>query len=152
MQEIERKFLVLKNQFYPSGEAIKITQGYLADDSRRTVRIRIAGEKGFITIKGKMEGITRTELEYEIPIHEAEILLKMCLNNLVEKTRYIKKYKGMIWEVDVFEKENAGLFLAEIELESENQSFEIPPWVGEEVTFDIRYYNFWLSKNPFNTW
>ena len=152
MQEIERKFLVLKNQFHPSGEAIKITQGYLTADSGRTVRIRIAGEKGFITIKGKMEGITRTELEYEIPKHEAEILLKMCLNNLVEKTRYIEKYKGMIWEVDVFEKENAGLFLAEIELESENQSFEIPPWVGEEITFDIRYYNFWLSKNPFNTW
>ena len=152
MQEIERKFLVLKNQFNPSGKAIKITQGYLTADSERTVRIRIAGEKGFITIKGKMEGITRTELEYEIPKQEAEILLKMCLNNLVEKTRYIEKYKGMIWEVDVFENENADLFLAEIELESENQSFGLPPWVGEEVTFDKRYYNSWLSKYPFITW
>ncbi len=152
MQEIERKFLIHKGQFSPLGEGIKMRQGYLSVDPERVVRVRVAGEKGFITIKGSMKGITRTELEYEIPKNEAEIMLKMCLNNLVQKVRYIENYKGMVWEVDVFEKENAGLYLAEIELESENQSFEIPPWVGEEVTFDKRYYNSWLSRNPFSTW
>ena len=99
-----------------------------------------------------MKGLTRPEFEYEIPKKEAEFLLGMCINNLVEKVRYIEKYKGMIWEVDVFEKANSGLIMAEIELESENQLFDIPPWIGEEVTFDKRFYNSWLSKNPFSTW
>ena len=152
MQEIERKFLVLKNQFRPSGKGIKIRQGYLSIDSEKVVRVRVAGEKGFLTIKGKMEGITRTELEYEIPKNEAEIMLKMCLDKLVEKVRYIEIYEGMIWEVDVFEKDNDGLYVAEIELKSEDQSFKIPQWVGEEVTYDKRYYNSWLSRYPFNTW
>ena len=152
MKEIERKFLILRNQFNPSGEGTKIRQGYLSIDSEKVVRIRVAGEKGFITIKGSMKGLTRPEFEYEIPKKEAEFLLGMCINNLVEKVRYIEKYKGMIWEVDVFEKANSGLIMAEIELESENQLFEIPPWIGEEVTFDKRFYNSWLSKNPFSTW
>lgn len=152
MQEIERKFLVLENQFHPSGKGIKIRQGYMCVDPERVVRIRVAGELGFITIKGKMEGITRTEIEFEIPKKEAEKVLEMCLNNVVEKIRYIENYGGNIWEIDVFEKDNAGLLIAEIELESENQLFEIPPWAGEEVTFDKRYYNSWLSGNPFNSW
>lgn len=152
MQEIERKFRVNVNKFKSSGKTIKMLQGYLAIDQNKVVRVRVANEKGFLTIKGKMVGITRTEMEYEIPKNEAEVLLGMCIGHLVEKVRHLIKYKGMVWEVDIFGKENEGLVLAEIELESEDQWFEVPDWVGEEVTFDSRYYNSWLSKNPFKTW
>lgn len=152
MQEIERKFLVIGDQFKPSRKGINIKQGYLSIDPERVVRVRVAGEKGFITIKGRIKGITRTEMEYEIPKDDAEVLLEMCLNHLVEKVRYMEEYNGMIWEVDFFQKENHGLIMAEIELESENQAFDVPGWVGEEVTFDKRYYNSWMSRNPFSTW
>ncbi len=152
MKEIERKFLILKDKFKPSGKGIEIKQGYLFKDEEKVIRIRIADKKGFITIKGRMKGITRPEFEYEIPGNEAEIMLKMCSNKLVEKFRYIENYEGMIWEVDIFTKENTGLIIAEIELDDEDQKFDLPPWLGEEVTFDKRYYNSWLSENPYNTW
>ena len=152
MNEIERKFIVLKEKFKPTGKGIDMKQGYLSADAEKVIRIRIADEKGFVTIKGKMKGITRPEFEYEIPKNEAEIMLKMCSNNLVEKIRHIEDYMGMTWEVDIFTKENTGLMIAEIELEHEDQEFELPPWLGNEVTFDRRYYNSWLSKNPFTKW
>ncbi len=150
MVEIERKFLIKTDLWKPTVKGIKIIQGYLSIDSEKVIRVRIADEQGFLTIKGKAKGIVRTELEYEIPKNEAEVLLKMCNEFIVEKTRYKEKFKDMLWEVDVFEGKNKGLFLAEIELEHENQNFDLPDWVGEEVTFDYHYYNSWLSKNPFS--
>ncbi len=150
MVEIERKFLIDTRLWKPTVTGIKISQGYLSIDSEKVIRVRIADEKGFLTIKGKSKGIVRTELEYEIPKNEAEVLLKMCNGFVVEKVRYKEKFMNMIWEVDVFEGKNKGLFLAEIELEHENQEFDLPDWVGQEVTFDYRFYNSWLSKNPFS--
>jgi adenylate cyclase len=150
MVEIERKFLINTELWNPTVKGIKICQGYLSIDSEKVIRVRIADEQGFLTIKGKAKGIVRTELEYEIPKNEAEVLLKMCNEFIVEKTRYKEKFKDILWEVDIFEGKNKGLFLAEIELENENQNFDLPDWVGEEVTFDYHYYNSWLSKNPFS--
>ena len=152
MIEIERKFLIDTKLWKPTVKGIKISQGYLTIDSEKVIRVRIADEQGFITIKGKASGISRTELEYEIPKNDAEILLKMCNGFVVEKIRFKEKFLNMIWEVDVFEGKNKGLFLAEIELENENQVFDLPDWVGEEVTFDYHYYNSWLSKQPFSEW
>ncbi len=152
MLEIERKFLINKKLWKPTVTGIKIIQGYLSVDSEKVIRVRIADEQGFLTIKGKATGIVRTELEYEIPKNEAEVLLKMCEGFVVEKYRYKEKFMGMLWEVDVFEGKNKGLVLAEIELEYENQEFDLPDWIEEEVTFDSRYYNSWLSKTPFLEW
>jgi CYTH domain-containing protein len=152
MVEIERKFLINKELWKPTVKGIKISQGYLSIDSEKVIRVRIADEQGYLTIKGKAKGIVRTELEYEIPKNEAAVLLEMCNGFVVEKYRFKEKFKNMIWEVDVFEGKNKGLFLAEIELEHENQNFDLPDWVGEEVTFDYHYYNSWLSKNPFSKW
>jgi adenylate cyclase len=152
MFEIERKFLINTELWKPTGKGTKIKQGYLSVDPERVVRIRIAGEKAFITIKGKSVGIVRTELEYEIPADEAEILLKMCLDFPVEKTRFKENIGNLVWEIDVFEGENNGLVMAEVELIHENQEIELPGWIGEEVSFDSRYYNSWLSRNPFSKW
>lgn len=152
MKEIERKYLIKEDKYIPTGKGIMIKQGYLSVDAGRVVRVRVADKKGFITIKGKMEGITRDEFEYEIPKKEAEKMLGMCLNNAIEKIRYIENFNGMTWEIDVFEKDNKGLVLAEIELESEDQRFDLPIWIKKEVTHDKRYYNSWLSVKPFKTW
>jgi adenylate cyclase len=152
MVEIERKFLVLQEKWKPGSEGIRIKQGYLSVDPERTIRIRQAGEKAFLTIKGKSVGISRIELEYEIPLADAEVLLKMCQKTVIEKTRYVENIGGFIWEVDVFEGLNSGLVLAEVELTSENQEFEIPVWAGEEVSGDYRYFNSWISKNPYSIW
>ncbi|HPE76736.1 MAG TPA: CYTH domain-containing protein [Draconibacterium sp.] len=152
MVEIERKFLIKTGLWKPTVKGIKISQGYLSIDSEKVIRVRIADDLGFITIKGKANGIVRTELEYEIPKNEAEVLLKMCNGFIVEKTRFKENFLNMTWEVDIFEGKNKGLFLAEIELENENQEFELPDWVGEEVTFDYHYHNSWLSKQPFLQW
>lgn len=152
MKEIERKFLIDTKLWKPSVNGIKISQGYLSIDSEKVIRVRIADEKGYLTIKGKATGIVRTELEYEIPKSDAEELLKMCNGFVVEKIRFKEKFLNMIWEVDVFEGINKGLFLAEIELENENQEFDLPDWVGEEVTYNYHYYNSWLSKQPFSKW
>lgn len=152
MQEIERKFLIHYELWTPQGKGVSIRQGYLSTDPERTVRVRIAKNKSYITIKGKALGIVRTELEYKIPLNEAEVLLKMCTGLLVEKTRYKEEVGGMIWEIDVFEGENRGLVVAEIELNSETQTFEMPPWVMKEVSGDEGYYNSRLAEKPYSTW
>ncbi|MCG6189220.1 CYTH domain-containing protein [Maribellus maritimus] len=152
MVEIERKFLVTAEGWQPGGEGQKLVQGYLSIDPERTVRVRIVGEKSFLTVKGKTTGITRTELEYEIPLKEGVILLEMCLNFPVEKSRFKETIGGLLWEIDVFEGANKGLILAEVELLSERQKIDIPAWVEKEVSGDIRFYNSYLSSNPFSTW
>jgi len=152
MQEIERKFLVDQKIWNPTGNGITIKQAYISNDPERTVRVRIADDKSFLTIKGKSEGISRTELEYEIPGDDAEALMKMAKKHPVEKTRFKQKYGGFTWEVDIFHGENKGLVLAEIELENEGQEFEKPDWVDEEVSGDKRYFNVYLSQHPYKTW
>jgi len=152
MVEIERKFLVDTALLKPLANGTKIRQGYLSVDPERVVRVRIADERAFLTIKGKSKGIVRTELEYEIPKNEAEVLIKMCHDFPVEKTRYKENIGDIIWEIDVFEGANEGLVMAEVELADENQKVDLPEWLGDEVSFDSRYYNSWLSKNPFSKW
>ncbi len=155
MLEIERKFLVLSEEYKSEAfDKTKIIQGFLNTHKERTVRIRIKGEKAFITIKGisNKKGTTRMEWEKEIPVSEAEMLLKICEPNLIEKTRYEVKSGKHIFEVDEFYGENEGLVVAEIELNSENEDFEKPLWLGKEVTDDVRYYNSLLSKSPYRNW
>lgn len=152
MLEIERKFLIDTSKYVPVKKGKKITQGYLSTDIERTVRVRIIDDEAYLTIKGKNVGITRTELEYEIPKNEAEILMKLSLDTPIKKTRFIEEYKGNIWEVDYFEDDNVGLIVAEIELEDENQEFEKPDWIVKEVSLDMKYTNSFLSKNPYKKW
>ncbi|MDZ7699265.1 MAG: CYTH domain-containing protein [Deltaproteobacteria bacterium] len=152
-QEIERKFLVRKEKWQPEGEGVPYRQGYLSTEKTHTVRVRKAGDKGFLTIKGMTEGITRLEFEYEIPVKDAEIMLDtLCEDPLIEKHRHRLEHEGMVWEVDVFMAENEGLVLAEVELESESQEIAFPQWVGPEVSADPRYYNANLVKSPFKDW
>lgn len=151
--EIERKFLVNSEQWKNGVErSVEIKQGYLSTAPERTVRVRTKGEKGFLTIKGKTQNLSRAEFEYEIPLEEALGLLKLCEGHPIEKVRHEVRVGGKLWEVDVFEGENAGLVLAEIELESEVESFEMPVWAGEEVSADLRYFNSYLSQHPFKGW
>lgn len=152
MKEIERKFLINTNIWKPSTKGHKIKQGYLSADPKRTVRVRIMDDDAFITIKGENVGIVRTELEYQIPKDDAEILMEMSLHSPIEKTRYKEEYKGKIWEIDIFEGLNKGLIVAEIELEDENESFEEPEWLIEDVSLLLRYSNSNLSKNPYSKW
>lgn len=149
--EIERKFLVTDDQ-WRDAPAVYFCQGYLNRSKERTVRIRVAGERGFLTIKGANKGASRTEFEYEIPLADAKQLLTLCDGPLIEKYRRNIVHDKMLWEVDEFFGENLGLVVAEIELESEDQSFLKPDWVGEEVTEDARYYNSNLSSLPYNLW
>jgi adenylate cyclase len=153
--EIERKFLVTNHNFITeSKENFRIVQGYLNSNPDRTVRVRIKGDKGFLTIKGKgnESGMSRFEWEKEIAISEAEALLQLCEKGVIDKIRYNVTYENHLFEVDVFFGENEGLIVAEIELQSENESFEKPNWLGEEVTSDERYYNAYLNNNPFKSW
>lgn len=151
--EIERKFLVNSEQWKNGVERfVEIKQGYLSTAPERTVRVRTKGEKGFLTIKGKTQNLSRAEFEYEVPLEEALGLLKLCEGHPIEKVRHEVRVGGKLWEVDVFEGENAGLVLAEIELESEVESFEMPVWAGEEVSADLRYFNSYLSQHPFKGW
>jgi len=152
MLEIERKFLINPELWQPSVNGVEIKQGYLSVDPERVVRVRVAGEKAFLTIKGKPVGIVRTELEYEIPKNEAEVLLKLCLDFPVEKIRFKEKIGELVWEIDIFKGENEGLIMAEVELADENQNVDLPDWVGDEVSSDSRYYNAWLSQNPYSKW
>lgn len=155
MIEIERKFLVKSDDFKEQAfTKNNIAQGYLSSVPERTVRVRIKGEKGFITIKGisQNSGMSRFEWENEIPFEEAVELLKLCEKGKIEKTRFEIKVGNHIYEVDEFYGENEGLIMAEIELNSENETFEKPNWLGDEVTNDERYYNAYLSKNPFKDW
>jgi len=152
-KEIERKFL-LKNDNWKSQFTSRmiIKQGYLSTKKERTVRVRIFGKKGFLTIKGETVGMTRLEFEYEIPVQEANELLQLCEKPLIEKERFIVSRGKLKWEIDIFEGENAGLRIAEVELGDESQDVEIPDWIGEEVTFDHRYFNSNLVKLPFKSW
>lgn len=155
MQEIERKFLVTSNDFKTlSFTQNRIVQGYLNSNPERTVRVRIKGSKGFLTIKGKGNetGTTRLEWEKEITVSEAELLLPLCEKGAIAKIRYEVNVGKHVYEVDVFSGENDGLVVAEIELTSEDEIFEKPEWLGKEVTGDIRYYNAYLSNNPFKSW
>ncbi len=153
--EIERKFLVDSMEFIEGAiSKTKIVQGFLNTHPERTVRIRVKGEKGFITVKGKSNdsGTTRFEWESEIDIKDAEKLLQLCEKGVIEKTRYLVPMGNHAFEVDIFDGENQGLILAEVELNSENESIQKPNWLGNEVTGDVRYYNSQLSSNPFKTW
>ena len=155
MLEIERKFLVTSDQFKADALAKnEISQGYLNSNPERTVRVRIKGESGFITIKGKGNetGTTRFEWETEIPLSEAKPLLALCEKGVIEKMRYEVKIGKHTFEVDEFYGDNQGLIVAEIELKSEDETFEKPHWLGEEVTNNNRYYNAALSLNPFKNW
>lgn len=155
MIEIERKFLVNSNDFKAAACAKnRITQGYLSSIPERTVRVRIKGERAFLTIKGvsNESGLSRFEWEKEIPVDEATTLLKLCEKGIIDKTRFDIKIGNHIFEVDEFYGENEGLVIAEIELQSESEAFEKPIWLGKEVTSDSRYYNAFLSKNPYHNW
>ena len=155
MVEIERKFLVLSNDFIAEAFSKKrIVQAYISSNPDRTVRIRIKGDKGFLTIKGKgnSSGTTRLEWEREIPLQDAETLLSICEGGTIDKIRHEIKVGKHIFEVDIFAGENDGLIMAEIELTAENEVFEKPTWLGEEVTNDERYYNAYLSKKSFKSW
>lgn len=153
-QEIERKFLVKGDFKSFSTKATRITQGYLSSVPERIVRVRIKGDKGFITIKGKSNasGINRYEWEKEIPVSEIEELLKICEPGVIDKRRFLVKVGAHTYEVDEFYGENQGLVVAEIELAAEEEEFEKPLWLGEEVSGDVRYYNSMLIKNPFTKW
>lgn len=151
-KEIERKFLVKEELWKPKEEGVRIAQGYLSTAPERTVRVRIKGNRGYLTVKGKNEGISRKEFEYEIPMEDAEELLKLCESSILEKRRYRETVEGHVWEVDVFSGENEGLLLAEIELQYENESFKKPQWLGNEVSEDSRYYNSSLSMQPYRQW
>lgn len=149
--EIERKFLV-KGVEWRQPDAVRYCQGYLNQGKERTVRVRIAGEHAFITIKGITQGISRAEFEYAIPVADAEQLLALCHQPLVNKMRHIVVFNGTRWEVDEFLAENAGLVVAEVELQSENQLFEHPDRLGQEVTDDPRYFNSNLAATPYSSW
>jgi adenylate cyclase len=153
-QEIERKFLV-KGEFKKfAAKQTRITQGYLSSIPERTVRVRVKGEKGFITIKGigNAAGASRYEWEKEIPVAEVNELLKICEPGVIDKTRYNVPIGNFTFEVDEFYGENEGLTVAEVELKSESDVFERPEWLGVEVTGDVKYYNSMLMKNPFTKW
>ena len=155
MIEIERKFLVKNDSFKTAAFAQnRIAQGYLSSVPERTVRVRIKGEKGYLTIKGitNETGMSRFEWEKEIPVDEAKNLLLLCKKGVIDKTRYEVKMGKHTYEVDEFYGENEGLIIAEIELQSEEETFDKPNWLGQEVTNDQRYYNSNLSVNPYTKW
>ena len=155
-QEIERKFLVAGDYKSEAYASVRITQGYLSRVPDRVVRVRIKGDKGFITINGTTNdtGLSRFEWEKAIPLVEAQALMKMAEPGVIDKTRHlIKNTDGKhIWEVDEFHGDNDGLVMAEIELEHENDPFDKPVWLGKEVTGDLKYYNSYLSEKPYKTW
>lgn len=151
--EIERKFLVRGDAWKALGTGTRMRQGYLSTDPDRVVRVRVEGEAATLTIKGRSVGAARGEWEYPIPLPDAEELLtRLCQRPLVEKIRYRVMQHGMLWEVDEFLGDNAGLVVAEIELTAEDQAFVKPLWVGEEVTGEARYYNANLLRHPYSAW
>lgn len=151
--EIERKFLVRSDAWREEAEGETYRQGYLSVDPERTVRVRVAGKRGYLTVKGRSEGLARAEFEYPIPVADAHALLDgLCLRPLIDKVRYRVEHGGREWTVDDFGGENRGLVLAEVELAAPDEAVELPPWVGEEVSDDPRYYNANLIQRPFRTW
>lgn len=154
--EIERKFLlasgVAGDAWRAGAQRRRIVQGYLSRDPERTVRVRIDETSAFLTIKGKSAGATRAEFEYAIPLADAELLLPLCLSPLIDKTRHVVTHEGHRWEIDEFFGDNAPLIVAELELASEDEPFARPPWLGEEVTHDPRYFNSQLAVHPYARW
>jgi adenylate cyclase len=152
--EIERKFLVDGDGWRNAVESeTHIMQGYLADGGNATVRVRVAGDAAYLTIKGKMQGISRSEFEYPIPPDDATVMLaELAVSTPIDKRRYKVRHGAHVWELDVFAGENTGLLLAEVELGREDEPFEMPDWVGREVTADKRYYNVNLAQNPYRRW
>ena len=153
-QEIEKKFLVAGEFKESAKKATHITQGYLSSVPERTVRVRVKGEKGYITVKGigNDSGASRFEWEKEIPVEDVLDLLKICEPGVIDKTRYLVDCDGHTFEVDEFYGDNEGLVVAEVELGDENEAFTRPSWLGEEVTGDKKYYNSMLMKNPYKNW
>lgn len=153
-QEIERKFLVTGDYKSKAYANSRIKQGYISSAVGRTVRVRIRNEKGYLTIKGasNASGTSRYEWEKELTLNEAEDLMKLCEPGIIDKTRYLVQYGNHVFEVDEFYGENKGLVVAEVELNSENELFEKPDFLGQEVTGDVRYYNSHLMKSPFSDW
>ncbi|QQE66868.1 CYTH domain-containing protein [Leptolyngbya sp. BL0902] len=152
-QEIERKFLVTNDRWRSEDPGQRLCQGYIPTQDARTVRVRVAGDQGYLTLKGPAVGLVRPEFEYAIPLEDAETLLStLCQPPLIEKIRYRIPIDDVVWEVDEFFGANAGLILAEVELTTPNQPVNLPDWVGEEVTYDLRYSNSNLALHPFTAW
>jgi len=150
--EIERKFLIIHND-WPRKAGKHYRQGYISSDPRRVVRVRVVGDTGFLTIKGELSGCSCPEYEYLIPEQDARKMLEsLCVGSIIEKKRYQIPFEGFVWAVDVFERENSGLILAEVELSSEEEKLKKPDWIGEEVTGDKRFYNAYLSRHPYSEW
>lgn len=151
--EIERKFLVKSEEWRTLGTGTIYRQGYITTKKGTTVRVRLAGNQGYLTIKGKSEGISRAEYEYPIPREDAqEMLDNLCEPPLIEKTRYKIEIADLVWEVDEFTGENQGLIVAEVELKDANQTINLPEWIGQEVSDDPRYYNANLVQHPYRQW
>ena len=152
-EEIERKFLVVGDRWRERATGTRFRQGFLSTEPVRTVRVRVAGARAWLTIKGKTVGASRTEYEYPIPVEDGQHMLDtLCKRPLIEKTRYALDAGSHTWEIDVFEGDNAGLVVAEIELGAEDEPFEKPAWLGEEVTHDPRYFNSNLVEHPYRDW
>ena len=151
-EEIERKFLVRGEAWRAGAVGSVFRQGYLSTVTERTVRVRVVGEHGYLTVKGITVGATRAEFEYDIPVDEAEALLRLCEQPIIEKTRHTVEYRGLHWEIDEFEGANQGLIVAEVELADADASFARPDWVGDEVTDDPRYFNSNLVAHPYSAW
>lgn len=151
--EIERKFLVNGDAWREGAQRLECAQGYLTTGPPVSVRVRTMGDRAMLTVKSGRSGITRAEYEYTIPVDDArELLATACCSAVIEKTRHLVQHAGMTWEVDEFHGDNEGLLVAEIELETEDQPFESPPWIGEEVSLDPRYLNSSLSQHPYSEW
>ena len=149
--EIERKFLV-QGEAWRRGTPVHVRQAYLSRDKERTVRVRLAGSRAWLTVKGRTRGASRAEFEYEIPLQDGEALLALCEGPPLEKNRYTVQHAGAAWEIDEFLGANAGLVIAEIEIQHEGQEFQRPSWLAAEVTGDARYFNSNLSAMPYATW
>ncbi len=149
--EIERKFLV-KGDSWKTAKPMHLRQGYLNTDRSRTVRVRIAGPNAYITIKGITTNVSRTEFEYPIPLEDADALLLLCSDSIIDKQRHTLPIGDVVWEIDEFYGANKGLVVAEVELNSETQQFSLPNWIGDEVSNDSRYYNSSLAVMPFSNW
>lgn len=151
--EIERKFLVKGDAWKADAAGVLYRQGYLSTDKARTVRVRIAGERAFLTVKGLAAGLARAEFEYDIPLADAaEMLDQLCLKPLIEKRRYTVAYRGLSWEIDEFLGANLGLVVAEVELDRADQAIDLPDWIGQDVSEDARYFNSSLIARPFSSW
>ena len=152
-REIERKFRVVDDLYKSGSTSCLYKQGYLCTNKERTVRIRIAGDRAFITVKGTTTGCSRQEYEYPIPVVDAARMLdSLCQSGLIEKRRYLYPFAGHTWEIDEFMGDNEGLIVAEVELQSESEAVQLPPFISREVTGDPRYYNSCLAQNPYKNW